>query len=353
MLARNQEDFNDEEWNKSFRNEILREQRIFGDKKLGQKWAQRGDDAGLKNAAKQEAERTKMTLLLNDNSARVRRILFDWLWGANSLLNLPNECYFGAVYYVDAYLTCKALNMANFTAKLQLLGTAALWVASKLYSSIKLSIYQFTSIAANSFSPKQLCAMEMELVVTCISGLRPPNVYECMELCLSIMSKTVTRYTRDSNCDVINCDTILRKISEASTLFCIFDSLSVLLPPRPPYIVAVAAVLLAANNLRNKVPDEVIKEFWKYLTSKFEEFLQKDELSSELLVLCTVSENSLTRTDKIGEDKMGEDKMGADKIVDDGSILYCLYWFQSLIEEQHWGRNEKIEIRPPNFVFEK
>ena len=122
----------------------------------------------------------------------MRSVLFDWLIEVCSVYNLHRETYHLSIAYVDQYL-CRTRQLPK--TKFQLLGIAALFVASKIEVSISVlnvtveetclidqEIYppclsDFAYVTDNTYDDEEILNMELELMnVSQLFSLFPPVI---------------------------------------------------------------------------------------------------------------------------------------------------------------------------------
>jgi len=111
-----------------------------------------------RNLIKEDYISTKFQPDLND---AMRCILLDWLFNVHRRFQLGDRTLYMAVYLLDAYLS-KVTIKRN---QLQLIGCAAMWVASKYHEIYAPEATDFVYISDSSFEVEKLFSMEVEILV--------------------------------------------------------------------------------------------------------------------------------------------------------------------------------------------
>lgn len=91
-----------------------------------------------------------------DISHSMRTILVDWLVEVGEEYRLHNETLCLAVSYIDRFLSV----MSVVRAKLQLVGTAAMFIAAKYEEIYPPDVGEFVYITDNTYTKKQVLRME-------------------------------------------------------------------------------------------------------------------------------------------------------------------------------------------------
>lgn len=91
-------------------------------------------------------------------SPRVRSILVDWLVDVHKTFKLKQSTLFQAVNMVDRFLSTKDTVVA--LPKLQLVGVACMWIASKYEEMYPPHIEDYVYISAKTYTKKEILAME-------------------------------------------------------------------------------------------------------------------------------------------------------------------------------------------------
>lgn len=88
-----------------------------------------------------------------DITNTMRSILVDWLVEVAEEFRLDPQTFFLAVSYADRYLSCVSV----MRAKLQLVGTATMYLASKFEEIYPPEIGEFAYITDDTYTKKQVC----------------------------------------------------------------------------------------------------------------------------------------------------------------------------------------------------
>uniref|UniRef100_UPI00398E5D29 cyclin-A1 n=1 Tax=Pristiophorus japonicus TaxID=55135 RepID=UPI00398E5D29 len=107
-----------------------------------------------------------------DITHSMRSILVDWLVEVGEEYSLQTETLYLAVNYLDRFLSC----MSVLRGKLQLVGTAAMLVASKYEEIYPPEIDEFVYITDDTYTKKQLLRMEHFLLKVLSFDMTVPTV---------------------------------------------------------------------------------------------------------------------------------------------------------------------------------
>ncbi|XP_069828194.1 cyclin-A1 [Dendropsophus ebraccatus] len=107
-----------------------------------------------------------------DITSAMRTILVDWLAEVREEYKLRNETLFLAINYLDRFLSC----MSVLRGKLQLVGTAAILLASKYEEIYPPDVDEFVYITDDTYSKKQLLRMEHVLLKVLAFDLTVPTI---------------------------------------------------------------------------------------------------------------------------------------------------------------------------------
>lgn len=107
-----------------------------------------------------------------DITAAMRTILVDWLAEVREEYKLRSETLFLAINYLDRFLSC----MSVLRGKLQLVGTAAILLASKYEEIYPPDVDEFVYITDDTYTKKQLLRMEHLLLKVLAFDLTVPTV---------------------------------------------------------------------------------------------------------------------------------------------------------------------------------
>lgn len=108
-----------------------------------------------------------------DITTSMRTILVDWLVEVAEEYKLHSETLFLAVSYVDRFLSA----MSVVRSKLQLVGTAALYVASKFEEIYPPEVSEFVYITDDTYTKKQVLRMEHLVLKVLAFDLAAPTPY--------------------------------------------------------------------------------------------------------------------------------------------------------------------------------
>ncbi|NP_001087670.1 cyclin A1 L homeolog [Xenopus laevis] len=106
-----------------------------------------------------------------DITSAMRTILVDWLIEVGEEYKLRTETLYLAVNYLDRFLSC----MSVLRGKLQLVGTAAILLASKYEEIYPPGVDEFVYITDDTYSKKQLLRMEHLLLKVLAFDLTVPT----------------------------------------------------------------------------------------------------------------------------------------------------------------------------------
>ncbi|KAG2456524.1 CCNA1 protein, partial [Polypterus senegalus] len=109
-----------------------------------------------------------------DITNNMRVILVDWLVEVCEEYKLQSETLYLAVNYLDRFLSC----MSVLRGKLQLVGTAAVFLASKHEEICPPDIEEFVYITDDTYTKKQLLRMEHLLLKVLAFDLAVPTAYQ-------------------------------------------------------------------------------------------------------------------------------------------------------------------------------
>uniref|UniRef100_A0A8D8YH62 Cyclin-A1 n=2 Tax=Cacopsylla melanoneura TaxID=428564 RepID=A0A8D8YH62_9HEMI len=108
-----------------------------------------------------------------DINTEMRSVLVDWLIEVAEEYKMQNETLHLAINYVDRFLSL----MSVVRSKLQLLGTAALFVASKYEEIYPPEVGEFVYITDDTYSKKQVLKMETLILKVLNFDLNIPTVH--------------------------------------------------------------------------------------------------------------------------------------------------------------------------------
>ncbi|KAG8452751.1 hypothetical protein GDO86_004514 [Hymenochirus boettgeri] len=111
-----------------------------------------------------------------DITSAMRMILVDWLVEVVEEYKLRTETLYLAVNYLDRFLSC----MSVLRGKLQLVGTAAILVASKYEEIYPPDVDEFVYITDDTYTKKQLLRMEHLLLKVLAFDLTVPTINQLL-----------------------------------------------------------------------------------------------------------------------------------------------------------------------------
>ncbi|XP_046706328.1 cyclin-A2-like isoform X2 [Silurus meridionalis] len=109
-----------------------------------------------------------------DITNRMRAILVDWLVEVRDAYKLQNETLFLAVNYIDRFLSSESV----MRGKLQLVGTAALLLASKFEEIYPPDVAAFVYITDYSCPKEQMLKMEYQMLKVLSFDLAAPTIIQ-------------------------------------------------------------------------------------------------------------------------------------------------------------------------------
>ncbi|KAJ8385177.1 hypothetical protein AAFF_G00192280 [Aldrovandia affinis] len=107
-----------------------------------------------------------------DITNSMRAILIDWLIEVGEEYKLQNETLYLAVNYIDRFLS----SMSVLRGKLQLVGTAAMLLASKFEEIYAPEVAEFVYITDDTYTKKQVLRMEHLILKVLSFDLAPPTI---------------------------------------------------------------------------------------------------------------------------------------------------------------------------------
>lgn len=166
-------------------------------------------------------------------NARMRATLVDWLFEVRVKYNLLTDTLFQAVSLIDRYLSQVGVGLKS----LQLVGTAAMHIASKCEEPTPLEVRDFVHISNNAYSREDIRAMECRMLTTLGFSVACPTASHFLDRLLYLQSDG-------------HRDEVLEELAEYIVTFSLLD---VELIRYPPSHLAAAALLLG-NELLGRYP---------------------------------------------------------------------------------------------------
>ncbi|UXI16024.1 Serine/threonine-protein phosphatase BSU1 [Sarcoptes scabiei] len=111
-------------------------------------------------------------------NSKMRSILIDWLVDVADEYDLKDETLFLAINYIDRFLSKYSIVRHEF----QLLGTSAIFIASKYEEVYPPYISDFSYITDDSFSKAQILAMEQTILTGLSFEMSPPTCIYFLDL---------------------------------------------------------------------------------------------------------------------------------------------------------------------------
>ncbi|XP_051505820.1 cyclin-A2-like isoform X1 [Myxocyprinus asiaticus] len=144
-----------------------------------------------------------------DITNSMRAILVDWLVEVGEEYKLQNETLYLAVNYIDRFLS----SMSVMRGKLQLVGTAAMLLASKFEEIYPPEVAEFVYITDDTYTKKQVLRME-HLVLTVLSfDLAAPTINQFLTqyfLHQPVSSKVESLSMFLGELSLVDCDPFLK-----------------------------------------------------------------------------------------------------------------------------------------------
>lgn len=193
-----------------------------------------------------------------DITANMRSILIDWLVEVVDEFQLSPQTLFLAVAYTDRYLSQVSIPRA----KLQLVGTTCLYLASKFEEIYPPEIGEFAYITDDTYNKKQIVKMEQHILKVNKFLLVIPTIYTFLVHFLEISSADVNADVREK------LDKFSKYLSELALID--IDPFSKYLPS----VIAASAVCLARHTLCQPAWSTVLQYHSGYNVSDISQCLQ-------------------------------------------------------------------------------
>lgn len=134
-----------------------------------------------------------------DITYSMRSILVDWLVEVADEYNLQSETLFLAVSYIDRFLSY----MSVVRGKLQLVGTAAMFIASKFEEIYPPDVGEFVYITDDTYTKKQVLRMEHLILKVLAFDMSAPTILRfAIKYCLVSNSKETVRHLAQYLCEL-------------------------------------------------------------------------------------------------------------------------------------------------------
>ncbi|EDW83806.1 uncharacterized protein Dwil_GK13804 [Drosophila willistoni] len=190
-----------------------------------------------------------------DITHKMRSLLIDWLVDVNEQYEMNTETLYLTVSYIDRFLSLAAVGISN----LQLVGIAAMSIASKLEEIYAPDVASFVAITDNTYTKRQMIQMEKIML----------NVLN-FDLCTS------------TACAFVNTYSVMSQSSERLTYLTLFLCELTLIDGKTylhflPSLISAAALALARHILGMEIWTSQLKEITSYCL---------DDLRTLILHLC-------------------------------------------------------------------
>lgn len=176
-----------------------------------------------------------------DITASMRAILVDWLIEVSEEYKLHTETTHLAVNYIDRFLS----HMAVMRAKLQLVGTAAMFLAAKYEEIYPPDVGEFVYITDDTYTKKQVLRME-HLILKVLS----------FDVAVPTSNQFLPRFLKAANAD--------RKTEMLASYLCELALNDCEMVAFLPSFVAASAVCLASYAVSGKIWDETMQHYMQY-----------------------------------------------------------------------------------------
>lgn len=124
-------------------------------------------------------------------NARMRAILVDWMLEVSYKFKLVAETYFLAISIVDRYLQRKEVARAD----LQLVGVAAILVASKVEEVYSIEIGDLVYISDNTYTKQQIILAERDVLCTIAWNVTVPYPIQFLRRCSKALANDGVTHT--------------------------------------------------------------------------------------------------------------------------------------------------------------
>nr|CAG4651888.1 EOG090X07KR [Triops cancriformis] len=187
-----------------------------------------------------------------DITPAMRSILVDWLVEVAEEYKLNGETLFLAVSYIDRFLS----HMSVLRGKLQLVGTAAMFIASKFEEIYPPELGEFVYITDDTYTKKQVLRMEHLILKVLTFDLSVPTpLYFLNRYCQVLKADRTTLYLATYLCELtlLECDPYLKYL---------------------PSEIAASALALAQATLGEKSWNSELEQMTNYRLVHFAECLE-------------------------------------------------------------------------------
>eukprot|EP00731_Ephydatia_muelleri_P031178 Em0022g692a len=202
----------------------------------------------------------------HDITHGMRSILVDWLVEVSDEFNLNPQTLYQAVSITDRFLSTTSV----LRAKLQLVGSTSVYIASKLEEIYPPDIGEFAYITDDTYTKREIVKMEQKILGALSFNIITPTVHTFLERYLKIAEAEQHSYKNGENADVIN-ETIFALGRYLCELALLSDDpyLKYL-----PSVVAAAAVCLARHTIGQVAWPAVLQYYTGYMVCDIGNCLQ-------------------------------------------------------------------------------
>ncbi|XP_043529963.1 cyclin-A2-like [Chiloscyllium plagiosum] len=157
-----------------------------------------------------------------DITSSMRAILVDWLVEVGEEYKLQNETLYLAVNYIDRFLS----SMSVLRGKLQLVGTAAMLLASKFEEIYPPEVAEFVYITDDTYTKKQVLRMEHLILKVLAFDLAAPTINQFLNQYIGrekASSKVESLSMYLAELSLIDCEPFLKYLPSvlAASAFCL------------------------------------------------------------------------------------------------------------------------------------
>jgi len=117
-------------------------------------------------------------------NSKMRAMLVDWLIDVGIEYELGNETVFLTISYIDQFLSSLTISLQNF----QLLGTAALFIASKYEEIYPPELKDFIFVTDDAYTKLQMLSMERVILKALNFQISPPTTFYFLKYFLTKLS---------------------------------------------------------------------------------------------------------------------------------------------------------------------
>jgi len=219
-------------------------------------------------------------------NGKMRAVLIDWLVEVHHQFKLLQETFYMTVFIIDRYLTLDGMSVKR--GKFQLLGVAAMFVASKVEEMYAPEIGDFVYITDNAFTAAEIRHMELKILNVLNFALGRPLPLHFLR-----------RNSKAGDVDILQ-HTLAKYFTELVQVEYDFAHL-------PPSQVAASSLYLALVLL---TPDCTVKEIWSSTLEYYSSYS-----SQQLLPTVCKMAAAVLKTNEGGKLKSVHTKYSAKKLL--------------------------------------